>query len=219
MCSRRSPPVKQTGISLLLKRTIDVGVSAAGLAATAPILVVTAAVVRLTMGSPVTFRQERPGRNGTPFRVMKFRTMKQAVDAEGRALPDAERLTAVGRFLRAWSIDELPQLWNVLRGDMSLVGPRPLLMKYLPLYSTRQRMRHEVLPGITGWAQINGRNAVSWEEKLELDAWYVEHWSPLLDLTILWRTCRRVISPEGIAAKGHATMPEFRGTPPPTSPG
>jgi lipopolysaccharide/colanic/teichoic acid biosynthesis glycosyltransferase len=210
--------VKQAGISLLLKRAIDVGVSAVGLVATAPIMGVTAVLVRLTMGSPVMFRQERPGRHGRPFRLAKFRTMSHQVSAAGLALPDAERLTGIGRFLRLWSIDELPQLWNVLRGDMSLVGPRPLLMHYLPLYNARQQTRHDVLPGITGWAQINGRNAVSWEEKLELDAWYVEHWSPLLDLVILWRTGRRLVFPQGIAAKGHVTMPEFQGTPSPRDP-
>jgi sugar transferase EpsL len=204
--------MKQSGTRLLVKRALDISVAAAGLAVAAPIMAVTAAVVRAAMGSPVLFRQVRPGRRGAPFEVIKFRTMKNVSDRSGRLLPDAERLTRTGRFLRASSLDELPQLWNVLRGDMSLVGPRPLLMQYLPRYNARQRRRHDVLPGITGWAQINGRNALSWEEKFELDVWYVDHWSPTLDLTILWRTCRLVLARRGVAAEGHVTMPEFQGS-------
>jgi len=204
--------MEQRGIKLLAKRALDVGVAAAGLALTAPIMAVTAAVVRATMGAPVLFRQQRPGRGGNPFEVVKFRTMRDATDSSGRTLPDAERLTAVGRFLRASSVDELPQLWNVVRGDMSLVGPRPLLMEYLPRYNARQSRRHEVLPGITGWAQINGRNALTWEEKFDLDVWYVDNWSPTLDLVILWRTLRQVLSGRGVAAEGHVSMPNFQGT-------
>ena len=204
--------MEQRGIRLLAKRALDVAVAAAGLGLTAPVMAVTAAVVRGTMGSPVLFRQQRPGRDGKPFEVVKFRTMRHATDAAGRALPDAERLTNVGRFLRAASLDELPQLWNVLRGDMSLVGPRPLLMQYLGRYNAHQRRRHEVLPGITGWAQVNGRNAVSWEERFDLDVWYVDNWSPILDLRILWRTCRQVLTRRGVSAEGHVTMPEFQGT-------
>ncbi|HZU81707.1 MAG TPA: sugar transferase [Polyangiaceae bacterium] len=196
--------------ALAAKRAIDVALSAAGLVVTAPLLGATAAAVRIT-GPPVFFRQRRPGLGGKPFELVKFRTMRDARDASGRPLPDAERLTTVGRVLRATSIDELPQLWNVLRGDMSLVGPRPLLVEYLPRYTPRQARRHEVLPGITGWAQIHGRNALGWEEKFELDVWYVEHWSLWLDLKILALTAVRVAQRRGISSRGHATMPEFTG--------
>jgi lipopolysaccharide/colanic/teichoic acid biosynthesis glycosyltransferase len=164
------------------------------------------------MGSPVLFVQQRPGLRGRGFRLVKFRTMKSAVGHDGRELPDAERLTALGRFLRATSLDELPQLWNVLRGDLSLVGPRPLLVQYLERYTPEQARRHDVLPGITGWAQVNGRNAISWEEKFALDVWYVDHWSFVLDLRILLLTIVRVLQREGIAQGGHVTMPEFMGT-------
>jgi lipopolysaccharide/colanic/teichoic acid biosynthesis glycosyltransferase len=204
--------MRQAGIGFAAKRALDIVVAFTGLGVTAPLTFVAAVLVRGTMGAPVLFRQQRPGRDGKPFQLVKFRTMRDATDGCGRPLPDAERLTAVGRFLRASSIDELPQLWNVLRGDMSLVGPRPLLMQYLPRYDDTQQRRHHVLPGITGWAQIHGRNAVSWEEKFALDVWYVDNWSPVLDLRILWRTCGQVLSRRGVAAEGHVTMPEFQGT-------
>ena len=167
--------------------------------------------VRRKLGSPVFFRQTRPGLHGRPFEMVKFRTMTDARAPDGKLLPDAERLTAFGRFLRASSLDELPELWNVLKGDMSLVGPRPLLMEYLPLYSPEQTRRHEVRPGITGWAQINGRNALSWEEKFKLDVWYVDHRSLWLDVKILWLTVRKVLVREGISADGEATMSKFTG--------
>jgi lipopolysaccharide/colanic/teichoic acid biosynthesis glycosyltransferase len=166
-----------------------------------------ALAVRLNMGSPVLFRQRRPGLNEDLFDILKFRTM-----VDGGNAPDAERLTALGRFLRSTSLDELPELFNVLRGDMSLVGPRPLLTKYLSLYNPEQARRHDVKPGITGWAQIHGRNALVWEEKLEADVWYVDHWSLWLDIRILWSTLFQVIRREGISAEGHVTMPEFRGS-------
>lgn len=194
-----------------MKRLFDVAVAAALLVALAPVMVVVAGLVRWRMGSPVLFRQERPGRDGVPFRVLKFRTMVQATDAAGEPLPDAQRLTPLGAALRRLSLDELPQLFNVLKGDMSLVGPRPLLMEYLPLYSPRQARRHEVRPGITGWAQVNGRNALDWQERLEMDAWYVEHRSFALDLKILWLTVARVASGSGVAQEGEATMRKFTG--------
>lgn len=165
------------------------------------------------MGSPVLFRQCRPGRFGRPFYMIKFRTMRDATDAAGRPLPDGERLTAFGRFLRSSSLDELPELWNVLKGDMSLVGPRPLLMEYLPLYSAEQARRHEVRPGVTGWAQVNGRNALTWEEKFRLDVWYVDNRSLWLDLRIIAMTVKKVIRRDGISAAGEATMPKFTGKP------
>jgi lipopolysaccharide/colanic/teichoic acid biosynthesis glycosyltransferase len=168
-------------------------------------------LVRRKLGSPVFFRQTRPGMNGKPFNMVKFRTMTDARGSDGQLLPDADRLTAFGRFLRASSLDELPELWNVLKGDMSLVGPRPLLMEYLPLYSPEQARRHEVRPGITGWAQVNGRNALSWEEKFKLDVWYVGHRSLWLDIKILWLTVRKVLVREGISAAGEATMSKFTG--------
>ena len=168
--------------------------------------------MRVKLGSPVLFRQQRPGLHGQPFMMLKFRTMIDAVDRDGQQLPDAERLTPFGRWLRASSLDELPELLNILRGDMSLVGPRPLLMRYLPLYSPEQARRHDVRPGLTGWAQINGRNALSWEEKFALDQWYVEHRSFLLDLRILWLTALKVVKREGISSAGEATMPPFTGS-------
>lgn len=170
-------------------------------------------LVRRRLGSPVFFRQQRPGLGGRPFEMLKFRTMTDEKGADGQLLPDAQRLTPFGRMLRSTSLDELPELWNVLRGDMSLVGPRPLLMEYLPLYSPEQARRHEVRPGITGWAQINGRNAISWEQKFALDVWYVDHPSLLLDLRILWLTARKVLVRDGISAAGEATMPKFTGSP------
>jgi lipopolysaccharide/colanic/teichoic acid biosynthesis glycosyltransferase len=205
------PQPRQSGGRLLIKRTLDVSVAAVGLILMAPVFVFVASLVRLSMGSPVLFRQQRPGRFGKPMRLLKFRTMSIECDRTGRLLSDGARLTGVGRFLRAASLDELPQLWNVLKGDLSLVGPRPLLTEYLPRYSARQTVRHDVLPGITGWAQINGRNDLSWSEKLALDAWYVEHWSLLLDMKILFRTLPRVIGRKGISQRNHATMPEFLG--------
>ena len=167
--------------------------------------------VRRELGSPVFFCQMRPGLHGRPFRMIKFRTMTDARGSDGRLLPDADRLTAFGRFLRASSLDELPELWNVLKGDMSLVGPRPLLVEYLPLYSRVQARRHDVRPGITGWAQVNGRNALSWDRKLELDVWYVDNRSLWLDFRILWLTLRKVLARDGINAPGEATMPRFTG--------
>jgi len=168
--------------------------------------------VRRKLGSPVFFRQTRPGLHGRPFEMVKFRTMTDARGRDGNLFSDAERLTAFGRFLRATSLDELPELWNVLKGDMSLVGPRPLLMEYLPLYSPEQARRHEVRPGITGWAQVNGRNAISWDDKFRLDVWYVDHRSLWLDIKILWLTVKKVLVREGISAAGEATMPVFKGT-------
>jgi lipopolysaccharide/colanic/teichoic acid biosynthesis glycosyltransferase len=197
-----------------MKRGLDVGVSAATLMATAPLIAGSAIAIRATMGSPVLFRQVRPGRCGKPFELVKFRTMSIARDAHGELLADGARLTDVGRFLRKTSLDELPQLWNVLRGDMSLVGPRPLLMQYLARYTPEQARRHEVMPGITGWAAVNGRNALSWDEKFALDNWYVDHQSLLVDLRILAMTALRVIRPQGISGTGHATMPEFMGDAP-----
>jgi lipopolysaccharide/colanic/teichoic acid biosynthesis glycosyltransferase len=180
-------------------------------AAAAPVLVLFALGVHMSMGSPVFFRQRRTGRNGRLFLLYKFRTMSCQCDSAGNLAPDDARLTPLGKWLRASSLDELPQLWNVLRGDMSLVGPRPLLPQYLPLYSTRQWRRHEVRPGITGWAQINGRNSTDWSTRLELDVWYVDHRSLGLDLKILFLTVLRVLRRSGVSHGGHATMPEFRG--------
>ncbi|WP_390346331.1 sugar transferase [Variovorax boronicumulans] len=168
--------------------------------------------VRRKLGSPAFFRQTRPGMRGRPFNMVKFRTMTDARGVDGELLPDADRLTPFGRFLRASSLDELPELWNVLKGDMSLVGPRPLLMDYLPLYSAEQSRRHEVRPGITGWAQINGRNALSWDEKFKLDVWYVDNHSLWLDIKILWLTVRKVLVRDGISAAGEATMSRFVGS-------
>lgn len=168
--------------------------------------------IRRKLGRPVFFRQTRPGRHGKPFKMVKFRTMTDERGPDGQLLPDADRLTPFGRFLRATSLDELPELWNVFKGDMSLVGPRPLLMEYLPLYSPEQARRHEVRPGITGWAQVNGRNALSWDDKFKLDVWYVDNQSRWLDIKILWLTVRKVLVREGISAEGEATMSAFRGS-------
>ena len=195
------------------KRLADIFVSLALLAVLAIPLAVLALGVRLFLGKPVFFRQERPGRGGKVFRMFKLRTMTEARGKDGNLLPDAERMTRFGNFLRRTSLDELPELFNVLKGEMSLVGPRPLLVKYLPLYSPEQARRHLVRPGITGWAQVNGRNAISWEEKFALDIWYVDHYSFFVDMKILLITLRKVLFPEGISAEGEATMPEFRGTP------
>ncbi len=193
------------------KRVLDVAVAGTALALGAPVIAGAAALVWFDMGRPIFFRQVRPGLHGVPFEMVKLRTMRDAVDRDGRPLPDAERLTKVGRFLRASSLDELPELWNILRGEMSLVGPRPLLVRYLPRYSPEQARRHDVKPGLTGWAQIRGRNAASWAQKLEDDVWYVDHWSLALDLQILARTVIAVLRREGISAVGDATMPEFMG--------
>ena len=195
----------------MLKRGLDILAACVGLAAFAPAIAVIAALVAASTGRPILFTQTRPGKNGRVFTLYKFRTMSGATGAAGELLPDAERLTAVGRFLRRYSLDELPQLWNVLRGDMSFVGPRPLLVEYLPLYSAEQARRHEVRPGITGWAQVNGRNAQPWDERLRLDVWYVDHQSFWLDLRILWFTILKVLRSEGVSRPGHATMPRFTG--------
>lgn len=194
------------------KRGIDILGSALGLVLLAPAFLVIAAVIWLALGRPVLFAQRRPGRNGEPFVLYKFRTMREVRDSQGNFLPDEKRLTRLGRFLRATSLDELPELWNVLKGDMSLVGPRPLLMEYLEHYTRDQFRRHAVKPGLTGWAQVNGRNALTWEEKFKLDVWYVDHRSLWLDVKILWLTFVTVIKREGISAEGHATMPKFKGT-------
>lgn len=195
-----------------VKRVLDAAGASAILLLTAPVMAVTAVAVAVDLGRPVFFRQTRPGRNGKPFPMIKFRTMRDATDASGSPLPDHERLTALGRFLRASSIDELPELINVVRGDMSLVGPRPLLMQYVPLYSPEQARRHDVRPGITGWAQIHGRNRLAWEQKFALDVWYVDNWSIRLDLLILARTVKAVLHRDGISHEGEATMPPFTGT-------
>ncbi|WP_334148937.1 sugar transferase [Hyphomicrobium sp.] len=194
-----------------MKRVFDVVVAAAALAVLSPFIAMIALLVRWKLGSPVLFRQLRPGKDARPFKMLKFRTMTDTRDGEGRLLPDAERLTPFGRFLRSTSLDELPELWNVLKGEMSLVGPRPLLMEYLPYYSAEQARRHDVRPGLTGWAQINGRNALSWEEKFALDIWYVDNQSFWLDLNILVLTPGKVFNRSGISAEGEATMPRYTG--------
>ncbi|MDH1234840.1 sugar transferase [Stutzerimonas stutzeri] len=197
---------------LAVKRLFDILASAFGLLLLSPVIVIVAWLIRRKLGSPVLFRQIRPGLNGKPFEMIKFRTMRDAVDAHGNPLPDSERMTPFGNFLRSSSLDELPELWNVLKGDMSLVGPRPLLMEYLPLYSPEQYRRHEVRPGVTGWAQVNGRNALSWEEKFKLDVWYVNNYSFWQDLKIIFLTVKKVFLREGISAEGEATMSKFEGS-------
>ncbi len=197
----------------MIKRMLDITVSASALLLLAPVMGVVAWQVRRKLGSPVLFRQVRPGLHGQAFEMVKFRSMRNARDADGRALPDAQRLTAFGALLRSTSLDELPGLWNVLKGDMSLVGPRPLLMEYLPLYSTEQFRRHDVRPGLTGWAQVNGRNALSWEDKFRLDVWYVEHQSFWLDMRILLLTIKKVLLRDGVSAEGEATVARFTGSP------
>jgi sugar transferase EpsL len=194
------------------KRGLDVVVSVFGLVLLSPVLVFVGVLVWLQIGRPILFRQQRPGYKSVPFVTLKFRSMTDGCDGQGRLLPDGERITRLGALLRRASLDELPQLWNVLRGDMSLVGPRPLLMRYLDRYTPQQARRHSVLPGITGWTQVNGRNDLPWEQKLALDVWYVDHWSLSLDLRILGVTVWKVLKGEGIAAEGSATMPEFMGT-------
>ena len=196
----------------MLKRAFDIAASTSALVVLSPVLAITAYKVKKELGSPVLFRQTRPGLHGRPFEMIKFRTMKDATDKAGNALPDSERLTDFGKKLRASSLDELPELWNVLKGDMSLVGPRPLLMEYLPLYNAEQAKRHNVRPGVTGYAQVNGRNSLSWEDKFKLDTWYVEHQSLWLDMKILLKTVKKVIIKDGISAEGEATMTKFTGT-------
>ena len=196
----------------LFKPAADRLLAAAGLIVALPAILVLAIAIRLRMGSPAVFRQVRIGLNETSFRFLKFRTMTQDCDAQGKLLPDEPRLTRFGRFLRSSSLDELPQLWNVLTGEMSIIGPRPLLPEYLPRYSAVQRRRHEVKPGITGWAQVKGRNSLGWGKKFELDVWYVDHCNLKLDVQILWMTIVAVVTREGISRTGHATAPEFLGS-------
>jgi sugar transferase EpsL len=205
-------PLHHATRSSRTKRVMDLCIAGSAMLLLFPLFVIVAILARIVSGSPVFYRQVRPGRFGQPFTLIKFRTMSNETDKTGRFLADGDRLTRFGRFLRATSLDELPQFWNVLRGQISLVGPRPLLMSYLPRYSPEQARRHEVMPGITGWAQVNGRNALSWEEKFKFDVWYVEHWSLALDLKILWLTVRKVIRREGINKGGEATMTEFMGS-------
>lgn len=198
-------------MKLVAKRTLDLVVAIPSFILLIPVMIVLAVVIAIHLGRPVIFAQVRPGYRGKPFRMYKFRTMRDMRDPSGELLPDEQRLTPLGRFLRSTSLDELPELWNVIRGDMSLVGPRPLLMEYLDLYTPEQARRHEVPPGITGWAQVNGRNSLSWEEKFALDVWYVDNWSLWLDIKILWRTLAAVVSRRGVSADGHVTMPRFTG--------
>jgi lipopolysaccharide/colanic/teichoic acid biosynthesis glycosyltransferase len=197
----------------MIKRTIDFVFALIAIVVLSPLLLVIALFVWWNLGSPILYVQLRPGLNEVAFMLVKFRTMRHANDVHGNALPDAERLTQLGRLLRSWSLDELPELWNVARGDMSLVGPRPLLMQYLPLYNPYQRRRHEVRPGITGWAQVHGRNSIGWEKRFQMDVWYVENRSLWVDLKILFLTVVRVAQRKGISANGEATMSPFKGTP------
>ena len=196
----------------MLKRLLDIVIASSALVLLSPVYAFVAYKVRKNLGSPVLFRQVRPGLKGKPFEMIKFRSMKDAVDAQGNPLPDSERLTPFGQMLRSSSLDEMPELWNVLKGEMSLVGPRPLLMEYLPLYNEQQAKRHNVRPGITGYAQVNGRNAISWEKKFELDTWYVENRSLWLDFKIMLKTVQKVLSKDDISAEGEATMSKFTGT-------
>lgn len=195
-----------------MKRLFDIAVSGTALVLLSPVIVTSAVLIKKKLGSPVLFKQTRPGKNGEPFEIYKFRTMTDGRDTQGELLPDAERLTDFGKTLRKLSIDELPQLLNVLKGDISLVGPRPLLMQYLPLYNEHQKRRMEVRPGITGWAQVNGRNNISWEEKFDLDVWYVDHQSFILDIYIIYLTVVKVFKQSDISQDGHATVPAFTGT-------
>jgi len=196
----------------MLKRLLDIIIASIALILLSPLYAFVAYKVKKNLGSPVLFRQVRPGLHGKPFEMIKFRTMKDAVDAEGNPLPDSERLAPFGKMLRSTSLDEMPELWNVIKGDMSVVGPRPLLMEYLPLYNKEQAKRHDVRPGMTGHAQVNGRNAISWEEKFKLDTWYVENQSTVLDLKIMLKTVQKVIAKDDISAKGEATMTRFTGS-------
>lgn len=196
----------------MIKRLFDIVIASIALILLSPVYFIVARKVKKNLGSPVLFRQVRPGLHGKPFEMIKFRTMKDAVDAEGNPLPDSERLTPFGKMLRATSLDEMPELWNVIKGDMSIVGPRPLLVEYLPLYNEEQAKRHNVRPGITGYAQVNGRNAISWEKKFELDTWYVEHQSLWLDFKIMLKTVKKVLAKDDISAEGEVTMTKFTGT-------
>ena len=196
----------------MLKRLFDIIIASTALILLAPLYAFVAYKVKKNLGSPVLFRQVRPGLYGKPFEMIKFRSMKDAVDANGQPLPDSERLTAFGKMLRSTSLDEMPELWNVIKGDMSIVGPRPLLTEYLPLYNEEQAKRHNVRPGMTGHAQVNGRNAIGWEEKFKLDTWYVEHQSILLDFKIMFKTVHKVLAKDDISAEGEATMTRFTGT-------
>lgn len=198
-------------MSKFFKRLFDIIASASGLIFFSPVFLILIYLIRKNLGEPVFFTQERPGKDGKPFKMIKFRSMRDAVDKDGNPLPDSERLTPFGKKLRATSLDELPELWNVLKGEMSLVGPRPLLMSYLPLYNEFQNRRHEMRPGVTGWAQVNGRNALSWDEKFAHDIWYIDHYSFWLDMKILFLTVKKVFIKEGISAEGEATMPYFTG--------
>ena len=195
----------------MVKRLFDFLVAVTAGFILSPVIVVTALLVRFKLGSPILFQQVRPGKDGKPFKMIKFRSMLDAVDSDGNVLPDEQRLTRFGKILRSSSLDELPGLWNVIKGDMSLVGPRPLLMEYLPRYNAEQYRRHDVKPGITGWAQVNGRNAISWDQKFELDVWYVDNQSLWLDVRILFLTVKKVISREGIVSNGSATTTYFTG--------
>ena len=196
----------------MLKRVLDVVIASTALLLLSPVYFFVAYKVRKNLGSPVLFRQVRPGLHGKPFEMIKFRSMKDAVDETGNPLPDSERLTPFGQMLRATSLDEMPELWNVIKGEMSIVGPRPLLMEYLPLYNAEQAKRHNVRPGITGYAQVNGRNAISWEKKFELDTWYVENQSLWLDFKIMLKTVKKVLAKDDISAEGEATMTKFTGS-------
>ena len=196
----------------MLKRLLDIIIASIALILLSPLYAFVAYKVKKNLGSPVLFRQVRPGLHGKPFEMIKFRTMKDAVDADGNPLPDSERLTPFGKMLRSTSLDEMPELWNVIKGDMSVVGPRPLLTEYLPLYTEEQAKRHHVRPGMTGHAQVNGRNAIGWEEKFKLDTWYVENQSTLLDFKIMFKTVQKVIAKDDISAEGEATMTKFTGT-------
>ena len=195
----------------MLKRLLDITIASIALILLSPLYIFVAYKVKKNLGSPVLFRQVRPGLHGKPFEMIKFRTMKDAVNEQGNPLPDSERLTPFGQMLRSTSLDEMPELWNVIKGDMSIVGPRPLLMEYLPLYSPEQAKRHDVRPGMTGHAQVNGRNAIGWEEKFKLDTWYVENQSTWLDFKIMFKTVHKVLAKEDISAEGDATMPKFTG--------
>lgn len=196
----------------MLKRLLDIIIASIALILLSPLYAFVAYKVKKNLGSPVLFRQVRPGLHGKPFEMIKFRTMKDAVDEQGSPLPDSERLTPFGQMLRSTSLDEMPELWNVIKGDMSIVGPRPLLMEYLPLYSPEQAKRHDVRPGMTGHAQVNGRNAIGWEEKFKLDTWYVENQSIWLDFKIMFKTVHKVLAKDDISAEGEATMTKFTGT-------
>ncbi len=209
---RRTVGAPRRAVGLAVKRLIDVTASLLGLVLLSPVILAIGLAIRWTMGAPVFFRQIRPGLHGRPFTVVKFRTMTDQRDERGELVPDGERLTRLGRFLRKTSLDEITQLWNVLKGELSLVGPRPLLMQYLDRYTPEQMRRHEATPGITGWAQVNGRNLLTWEERFAYDVWYVDNWSLWLDVRILWKTLKVALSGTGVSSEGHATMAEFMGS-------